>query len=1479
MEIGAWLDSLGLARYETAFRDNLIDIDILPELTDSDLAQLGIALGDRKRLLKAIAALSNDTALKPAEPPPPAPARAGSDAERRPITVMFCDLVGSTSLASKLDAEDWRELVNAYLDEASKAVAQFGGHVLKKLGDGLMALFGYPKAQENDAERAARAGLAILRALDDLNAKNIGRGLPALTARIGLETGPVVVDATGEVFGDAPNVAARVQSAAEPGTLFVTAAVQRQVAGLFVAEDKGSHELKGVPGRPTLYRLVRASGGGRRAGARSLTPLVGREEELATLARRWERARAGDGQFVQIVGEPGLGKSRLLEEFHIRLGETPHTWVEWASSQLLQNTPLHPIAEWGRQRFVSDAKFAELEAALSQVRLDPVEHAPLLAPLLDIPVPENRVPQLAADELRRKQHAAVIAWLLASARTQPIVLAFEDLQWADPTTLDLMKTLTERGGQAALLIVATSRPEFRTPWTMRSHHSVIGLAPLDRAQIGQMVSVIAERHALSKEAIEGVTNRTAGVPLFIEEVTRLLLDGGAQTIPPTLQQSLAARLDRLGEAREVAQIGAVLGREFPYALLQAVADRPDVSLDGALEKLVEADLLFVEGIAPSSNYRFKHALIQDAAYDSLLKNRRQSLHRSAGQALIAGSEPHPELVAHHFTQAGDTKAAIEWWGKAGDAALHRSAFEEAISHLGKAIEMMDAGGASGQRRGGAEDTRLRVGYARAVMITEGYTAEAAQAANRRIGGDDNQPRQATARWSEHYGQWTNVIFKGDTRAALSMAEMQLREAEDMQHPPMLADTLRRLGISLVFCGRFSEARTQVERARRLYDDAWAAEARNVIAMDFLAALDVCLAATAWYAGDVDAAKTHFQTAAASAQSTDAYTLVYVCGVTLPCLIFARNFERALDVAERAAAVSAERGIGAWEPVIRLFRSAAVGRQLDPAVGKAGVREALADLTARGILAYNANAYCYLADLEVASGATEDALTTIEQGLQLANDTGNQGFLAPLYAIRGDALAACDPASAEGAYREAISIAREQGGRTFALQAALPLARVLQSTNRPSDAYEVLSLALDGFAPSPELPAIAEAQALLASLMDGDVVKEELAKRQSRMKLHSDYAKALMWAKGFSSPDVQAAYGRLERATRDVNSPAERHVAFQGTWVRHWMRGEYAQALDTATAFLAKCEQDGDSLGWIMAARRIGTTRLHQGSLADGASWLTKALHRSEAKEAAQPAETHSYIDDGNTARVFLAMAKWCQGEIEASRRLMDAAIASSREKGFPPSIAVACYGDGVMRSWQGDAAVALPLAETVEALGRDHGMALYLELGQLLKSWATAVLSGSAQATGQLREGLEAHCAAGNRMGVASWKTSIAELEASAGRTEAALASLTEGLRLIEDTGERWLLARLLKVRGDVLAATDYVTAVSAYGEAVAVARDQGAKTFELLAALPLARLLQYTGRPLEAHDALAHALEGFAPTPELPAIAEAMALLAELGR
>jgi predicted ATPase len=416
-----------------------------------------------------------------------------------------------------------------------------------------------------------------------------------------------------------------------------------------------------------------------------------------------------------------------LAEFRSQLAETPHTWSEWSASQLLQNIP---IAEWGRQRFGVDApdeqRLADLENTLRLVGLDPAEHAPLLAPLVDIPLPPGRATSFPPEEMRRPQLAAMTNMVLAGARSQPVVVAFEDLHWADPTSLDLLRGLADRGAQAPLLLLATARPEFRPPWSLRSHHSIVSLRPLDRAGVAQMVGEISSRHALSREVVEGVTDRTGGVPLFVEEVTRLLLErgeqGGVQAIPPTFQQSLAARLDRLG--REVAQIGAVLGREFGYPLLRDIADLDEPALQASLDRLADADLLYVEGAPPQANYRFKHALIQDAAYDSLLKSRRQALHRRAAEHLRDDAEraaAEPEVIAHHFTQGGLDDLAIEWWGKAGDQALRRSAFQEAIAHLGKAIEMADKAGSTTvhpQVRDAAiasQRLKLQTDYGHAVM--------------------------------------------------------------------------------------------------------------------------------------------------------------------------------------------------------------------------------------------------------------------------------------------------------------------------------------------------------------------------------------------------------------------------------------------------------------------------------------------------------------------------------------------------------------------------------------------------------------------------------------------------------------------------------------------------------------------------------------------------------------------------------------------
>ena len=1106
MNVAQWLNAIGLGQYEANFRDNKIDFDVLADLSDGDLQELGVPLGDRRRLLRAIAERGAQQPLATqAQRTPAAPAPAQSfaqldSAERRPITVMFCDLVGSTELAAALDLEDWRNLLNSYLDEASRAVTALGGHVLKMLGDGLMAVFGYPRAQENDAERAVRAALAIQRALADLNARNARSGAPELSARIGLESGSVVVDAAGEVFGEAPNVAARVQAAAEPGTVLVTASVQRQTAGLFVVEDKGAHDLKGVLAPVALYRIVRASGG-RRGGARILTPLVGREDEFSLLMRRWSHALEGEGQFVQIVGEPGIGKSRLIEEFRAKLVETPHTWVEWAASQLLQNTPLHPLAEWGRLRFggadaTDEGRLADLENTLGLIGLDAAEYAPLLAPLVDIPLREERRAKLPPEEMRRRQLAAMTAWVLAGARTQPVVLAFEDLHWADPTSLDLMARLVERGAQSPLLVVATTRPEFRAPWAMRSHHGVVSLAPLDRAQVRRMVGEIANRHALSDETIDGVGERTGGVPLFVEEVTRLLLErdaqGGAQAIPPTLQQSLAARLDRLGEAREVAQIGAVLGRDFSYRLLgdvsSSAAGFDELRLQAGLDRLREADLLFVDGAPPAAAYRFKHALIQDAAYDSLLKSRRQVLHRRAAEAL-RDADAEPEAIAHHFTEAGLDDLAIEWWGKAGDQALRRSAFQEAIAHLGKAIAMADkASPGSAPRAAGAtasQRLKLQASLSQAMMYSRGVSSEESKIAFAHARALAAGVENASERFDAYYGLFAGSLFRGELSLARETAVSFLHEAEDEGWMTEAAVARRNLGMARLFEGEFTDAEENLAEVLRTYDPERDRDARFRFGVDTGAGAAVYLALASWALGGVERARALSEEALARANETGHAPTRANAHYYLSLYHVLRGVpETVMRTAKIVVDLSREHGLATYLGGGEVYTSWARARLGDHESRTTGLKQALAAYIGQRNKLHAPIFHGLVAEVEAEGDDADRAVRRIDEALALANKTGARWTDALLHRIRGEILLKREPANpapAEEAFQTAITIAKQQGARSYVLLASLSLAKLYQSTGRPAEGHAVLAPALEGFSPTPEMPEIAEAQALMERL--------------------------------------------------------------------------------------------------------------------------------------------------------------------------------------------------------------------------------------------------------------------------------------------------------------------------------------------------------------------------------------------------------------
>ena len=1468
MDVGDWLRRIGFGQYEAAFRDNGIGQAVLPHLTVEDLKEIGVAtVGDRRMLLAAIAALASPTSSEPTAPQP-SPARPNKapevSAERRPITVMFCDLVGSTALASRLDAEDWRNLVNAYLDAASAAVTEFGGHVLKKLGDGLMALFGYPRAQENDAERAVRAALAIQRALAELNAGNAGKDAPALAARIGLDSGPVVVDATGEVFGDAPNIAARVQSAAEPGSILITAAVQRQTAGPFVAEERGQHELKGVSAPMMLYRVIRASGGGRRGGARALTPLVGREEELDLLARRWERARKGEGQLALIVGEPGLGKSRLMAEFHGRLGETPHTWTEWSSSQLLQNTPLHPIAEWGRQRFGADLpaeqRLADFENTLELVGLDPTEYAPLLAPLVDVLLPEDRAAKLAPEELRRRQLAAMTAWILTAARTQAIVLAFEDLHWADPTSLDLMRALAERGAQAPLLIIATARPEFRAPWSVRSHHSVISLSPLDSAQIAKMVRELSSRHTLPRDIVEGVSERTGGVPLFVEEVTRLLLErgeqGGAQAIPPTLQQSLAARLDRLGSARETAQIGAVLGRGFSYALLQSVAGLDESALRSSLERLAEADILFVEGDGAQATYRFKHALIQDAAYDSLLKSRRQALHAQAAEILRESASPEPEAIAHHFTQAGLDDLAIEWWGKAGDQALRRSAFQEAISHLGKAIAMADKG-AGGKAAGVSEQRQhLHAAYGNALIATRGYgapeTTEAFVRARQSAAGDKDVPDRLAA----DYGLWAGSFVRGELAAMRGRAAAFLDDVEARPESPEACIAHRLLGATHWFAGEYREAHGHLERALALFEPGRDDDLAFRFGQDAGVVTMLYFANALWVLGNVERAGS-----LASVGEAWIATLTHVGSCAYGRMLAAQlAFERG-DVAQTAsnaselARLASEHDLIFWRPY-GLILEGWTKTEIGAPGGLEDIRRGAELLQEQKVLAFDGTLGLALARAEAHAGGYERAITALDEALASSDRTGGRGFDAELHRLRGAVLLKRDPDDhppAEEAYRTAVRIAKQQGARSFEMRAALSLAKLYQSTARPIEAHAVLVPALEGFAPTLQMPEIAEAQGLLGSLSEMDEVKAAEAQRRRRLHLQTAYGQAMMWAKGFAAEETQAAFSRATELTARTDDFAERFAAAHFQWTRAFLRGELRSARALELSFLKEGEDGGRVVEAGVARRGLALACDQAGD------FLEAQTHCEQALEACGPdyeRETQERFHDatGPIVMSVLALTMWQLGEVDRARELIEQANRRGRDLGHGPSMTHPLFWRSNLEILRGDAAAALSAAEALMELGLERGMPFWRSFGEMNAGWARGRLHDAEQGAADLRRALAERADQGAGF---DWFSTVllAELEAKTLGAERALARNEEAMALVRQLENRCNLSFPYLLRGELLLKRDPpdpTAAEEAFRVALDIAKEQGARSWGLRAALALAKLYSATSRDAEAHAILA---------------------------
>ncbi|MBI3797632.1 MAG: AAA family ATPase, partial [Deltaproteobacteria bacterium] len=754
---------------------------------------------------------------------PPAPQTADSqsqtrdasrpEAERRQLTVMFCDLVGSTALSAQLDPEELREVVQTYQNACADVITSYAGHIAQYLGDGLLVYFGYPTAHEDDAQRAVRTGLGIIETLHGLN-KQLSH---PLQVRIGIHTGLVVVGEMGGrgkreqlALGETPNIAARVQGLAEPDTLVISAPTHHLVTGLFDCQDLGPQMLKGLA---TLLKVYRVLGEGT-AQSRfevaihtGLTPLVSRESELGLLRDRWQQAIQGAGQEVLLSGEPGIGKSRLVQTLREQVVRDGATRLELRCSPYHQNSAYYPIIEHV-QRFLQFAsqdtphtKLNKLTQTLSLYRFPQVDALPLLAAFLSLPHPEGTPPlTLSPQKQKEKTQEVIVAWIVAEAERAPVYCVWEDLHWADPSTLDVLTLLLEQVPTTRLLTLLTFRPEFTPPWGSRSYLSLLTLSRLGRPDVEAMVEQVTRGKALPPEVLQQIVAKTDGVPLFVEELTKMVLESGLLrevgdhyeltgplpplAIPSTLHDSLMARLDRLVPVREIAQVGAVLGREFSYELLHALSPLDEGALQQGLRQLVKTELVYQRGMPPQATYVFKHALVQDTAYQSLLKSTRQQYHRKIAHVLekrfSETTENQPELLAHHYTEAGLTAQALPYWQKAGQRASQRSAYTEAVSHLTKGLQLLQALPETPERI--QQELTLQLTLGTALQATQGYaTPEVGRVyarARELCGQVGETPQLFSALW----GVKVFYIVRAELQTARELGEQLLRLAKTVQDP-------------------------------------------------------------------------------------------------------------------------------------------------------------------------------------------------------------------------------------------------------------------------------------------------------------------------------------------------------------------------------------------------------------------------------------------------------------------------------------------------------------------------------------------------------------------------------------------------------------------------------------------------------------------------------------------------------------------------
>jgi class 3 adenylate cyclase/predicted ATPase len=1124
----SWLAELGLGHYHELFVRHRVDLDVIPDLTEADLAELGVPLGDRKRIQRAATSLRPPLAQPKQDDGRSAAPRATVLAERRQLSVMFCDMVDSTRLSEQFDPEDVRDIITGFRETCVGVVRSYEGFAARYVGDGILVYFGYPKAHEDDAERAVRAALEIVRTLSTARVgEPAAMHMPAV--RIGIATGLAVVgDLIGQnteerdsAVGETLNLASRLQGLAPSNGVVIAASTQSLLQGKFDYQDLGIHTLKGISEKVQAWRVMRPSRAATRFAAMGprLTRLVNRDEELTLLREYWLQAKGSNGRVVVLSGDPGIGKSRIVQEIRERVADEPHGQVSFQCSPYYTSTPFHPFVEQFKFALGLDydsptvPSLSGLETAVAAAKGDAERVAPLFASLLAIPT-EDRYVRLNLSPQRQKEAmvVALVNHLIGLASDRPLLVAFEDVHWVDPSSLEVLDLLVEKVRNTCVLVVITCRPEFQHSWNADHHITLLTLSRLNRELRATLVERVAGRTELPREVIEEIIVKTDGVPLFLEELTKAVIESNLLTekqgryvfagpwrqlaIPATLMDSLMARIDRTGPFKKIAQIGATIGREFSYKILRSVADAPADHIEAALEHLEEAGLIVCRGLPPDSSYTFKHVMIQNAAHFSLLHSERKRLHARIASVLCEiypeKTEREPELLAYHLTESGQSEPAVRSWLKAGKQAARLSANLEAIGHLRHGMAVVQ--GNPDMPHHDEMELELRIGLGHALIAAKGYGEQEVEdnfARALELGRklDDEEKVLAALR-----GLWMRHFIRADLTKAHDLSVELLKFAKRQrsnetavpaQQSGYFMEAHRAIGMTMLYRGRFVPAQHHLRRSLELYDPTQHHDLAErlinpgVISLSYLGYLQ-------WFLGRPEAARQHSDQAISNADDMrHPFTLAFALVFGAYLCQHLRDVEGTRDRASRAIALSSEHGFLHWKHQATILHGWALTELGQLAEGLSQIRTGLDGYEALDSWLASCWFRSMLASAYGRAELPDAALRTLKDALAIATRTGDHFFLAEVYRMRGEStLAQGGPTAmpdAEDLFRQSLEVARQQSALSWELRTAVSLARLLRETGRHAQAAELILPVCHNFTEGFGTPDMRDAIQLISEL--------------------------------------------------------------------------------------------------------------------------------------------------------------------------------------------------------------------------------------------------------------------------------------------------------------------------------------------------------------------------------------------------------------